>query len=249
MQDDSPTLREGGGARAFRKEIGSFPCCNDHKYLVERLTVVTMTTSADRRAAESVVPATVLSCRCHGSLDAITDSERRGLRPIGTTAHEVAVRTGALLTDLFALRGVQIFQGVRPTAEDLPRIPHVISAGCRLVLVESVAWPPGRYAATAAGQIHCGGVYTGQSVHPLLTAVRHWRQALPRGHRVSALVVVHPAAEGELDLPAPATPDLAWALAGDAVRDIRGYLPRGHPSASIKAVAALVAAITDEEGR
>src|SRR5215470_11068945 len=95
---------------------------------------------------------------------------------------------GALLTDLFALPGVRIFQGVRPAAADLPRIPHVISAGHRLVLVESVAWPPGRYAATAAGQIHCDGVYTGQSVLPLLTAVRHWRQALPRGHRVSALV-------------------------------------------------------------
>ena len=195
------------------------------------------------------MPATVLTGRCHGSLDAITDSERRGLRPIGSTAREVAIRTGALLTDLLALPGVRIFQGVRQAAVDAPRIPHAVSAGHRLVLVESVAWPPGRYATTPAGQIHCDGVYIGQSVRPLIAAVRHWRQALPRGHRVSALVVVHPTAEGELALPAATAPDLAWARASDAVRDIRAHLPRGRQPVSIKAVAALVAAIAEDEFR
>ena len=46
---------------------------------------------------------------------------------------------GQLLTDLFALPGVRIFQGVRQAAVDAPRIPHAVSAGHRLVLVESVA--------------------------------------------------------------------------------------------------------------
>ena len=84
-------------------------------------------------------------------------------------------------------------------------------------------------------------------MRPLIAAVRHWRQALPRGHRVSALVVVHPTAEGELALPAATAPDLAWARACDAVRDIRAHLPRGRQPVSIKAVAALVAAIAEDE--
>jgi hypothetical protein len=123
----------------------------------------------------------------------------------------------------------------------------VVSAGRTVVLVESVAWPPGRYAATAAGQIHCDGVYTGQSVRPLITAVRQWREALPRGHRVRALVVVHPTAGGELALPAPASSDLGWARAGNAVHDIQAHLPRGRQPVSVSAIAALVAATTEEQ--
>jgi hypothetical protein len=187
----------------------------------------------------------VLSRRCHGSLDAITDSERRGLRPIGTTAREVAARTGALLADLFALPWVRIFQGVRPSAADLPCIPHVISAGRTLVLVESVAWPPGHYAATAVGRIHCDGVYIGQSVRPLITAVGLLWEALPPGHRVSAVVVVHPTAGGELALPAPSRPDLGWTRAGDAIHEIKAHLPSGPQPVSVSAVAALVAAIAE----
>ena len=208
-----------------------------------------MTSPADRWTTDPVVPATMLSRRCHGNLDAITDSERRALRPIGTTVHEVAARTGVLLAELFALPGVRIFQGVRPTAADLPRIPHVISAGHRLVLVESVAWPPGRYVTRAAGRIHCDGMYIGQSARPLIAAVQHWRETLPRGHRISALVVVHATIEGDLVLPAASGRDLAWARASDAVPYIRAHLLRGRQAVSTRAVAALVAATAAEEKR
>ena len=72
-----------------------------------------------------------------------------------------------MLGELPAGPGVRIFQGVRPAAaEDLPRIPHAISAGRRLILIESVAWPPGRYQARADDRIHCDGTYIGQSVLP-----------------------------------------------------------------------------------
>jgi hypothetical protein len=208
-----------------------------------------MTRPADRRITGAGRLAAPLSRRFHGNLDTITDSERRALRPIGTTAYEVAARTGVLLADLFALPSVRIFQGVRPSAADMPRIPHAVSAGCRLVLVESVAWPPGMYAATAGGRIHCDGVYIGQSVCPLIAAVRHWRQLLPTGHRVSALVVVHRIAEGDLALPAGTARDLCWACAEDAVRDIRACLPRGRRAVSMRAIAALVAATAEEENR
>jgi hypothetical protein len=206
-----------------------------------------MTRPANRRIAALVSPAEAVPGRCHGSLDAITDSERRALRPIGTTAHEVAVRTGVLLADLLALPGVRIFQGVLPAAaQDMPRIPHAISAGRRLILVESVAWPPGQYAARAVGRIHCDGTYIGQSVRPLINAVRYWRETLPHGHRVNALVVVHPTAEGDLTLPAPTVRDLAWTYADAAVRDIRALLPCGRPAVSMRAVAALAAATAEQ---
>lgn len=206
-----------------------------------------MTKHSDGRIADQVPPATVFSDRhCHGTLNAITDSERRALRPIGYTAHEVAVLTGALLADLVTLPGVRIFQGVHPVAgPDMPPIPHVISAGLRLLLIESVAWPPGRYVATATGQIHCDGSYIGQSVGPLANAVRHWREILPPDHRVSGVIVVHPTAEGDLALPTTMVRDLVWTRAEQAARLIRTRLPRDGRPVSVRVVAALLAATGD----
>ncbi|HLX51093.1 MAG TPA: hypothetical protein VKS82_22425 [Streptosporangiaceae bacterium] len=204
----------------------------------------------DRWAAGPGGPATLLFRRYHGSLDSITDSERRALRPIGTTAREVATRTGVLLADLFAFPNVQIFQGVRPMTGDAARIQHAVSAGRRVMFIESVAWPPGQYAvATASGRVHCDGMYTGQSVRPLIAAVWQWREILPDDHRVSALVVVHPAAQGDLSLPAAVALDLAWARAGQAMREIQARLPCGHEEVSMTAVTALAAATTEEENR
>jgi hypothetical protein len=205
-----------------------------------------MARTLGHRIPSPVGPATVTPDRWHGSLDTITDSERRTLRPIGTTAHEVAARTGVLLEALPAGPGVRIFQGVRPAAaEDLPRIPHAICAGRQLILVESVAWPPGHYQVGQAGRIHCDGTYIGQSVLPLVNAARYWRATLPRGHRVSALVVVHPTGEGDLVLPTGTAAELAWTCAGDAAAAaIRARLPRGRPPTSAPAVAALIAATT-----
>ena len=189
------------------------------------------------------------SAHCwHGSLDSITDTERRALRPIGATTHEVAVLTGALLAELVTLPGVQIFQGVCQVA-GLPRIPHAINAGRQVILIESVAWPPGRYAATAEGCIYCDGAYIGQSMRPLRRAVRHWREILPPGHLVSGLVVVHPAHEGDLQLADTRARNVAWAHACDAVGEVRAQLPRRRQSASIRAVAALIAASAREENR
>jgi hypothetical protein len=204
----------------------------------------------DRWAAGPGGPATLLFRRYHGSLDSITDSERRALRPIGTTAHDVAMRTGVLLADLFAFPNVQIFQGIRPVDTGAPRIQHAISAGRQVMLIESVAWPPGQYViATASGRIHCDGMYTGQSVGPLIAAVWHWREILPDDHFVSALVVVHPIAQGDLTLPAPVALDLAWVCADHAVHEIQARLPCGREEVSMTAVTALAAATAEEENR
>jgi hypothetical protein len=147
-----------------------------------------------------------------------------------------------MLRELPTGPGVHIFQGVRPAAaEELPRIPHAISAGRQLILVESVAWPPGQYQARADGRIDCDGTYIGQSVLPLVNAVRYRRDALPRGHRVGALVVVYPTAEGGLALPATVAEEVAWTRACDAARALRARLPSGRP-ASARAVAVLMAA-------
>jgi hypothetical protein len=111
---------------------------------------------ASRRLAASVPPP-LLDRRCHGTLEIITDSQRRSLRPIAATAQQVAALTGELLADLIAIPCVRIFRGVHPAVPGQPLIPHAISAGRELVLVESVAWPSGRYETTANGAIHCDG--------------------------------------------------------------------------------------------
>lgn len=188
-----------------------------------------------------------MSRRSYGNLEMITDSERRALRSIGRTAREVAATTGALLAGLATLPGLRIFQGVRLGDTNMPRIPHVISAGRRLLLVESVAWPPGRYAITDVGRIYCDGVYIGQSVRPLIAAVHHWRKTLPRGHQVSAVVIVHPISQGHLVLPAATSRDLAWTRVSNATCDIRAHFPPGEPATSLRAVAALIAATDQEE--
>ena len=205
-----------------------------------------VTSPVDRRITGPGVLAARLASRFHGSLDAITDSERRALRPIGTTTRDVAERTGELLAGLLDRPGLWAFQGIRPTPASQPRIPHAISAGRQLVLVESVAWPPGRYTTTPACRIHCDGVHIGQSVAPLLAAIEHWRATLSCNHQVSALVVVHPAAQGTLTLPATAG-GLAWSRGCDAVRHLTGLLPHGRQPTSLRLIGELFKAAAEEE--
>src|SRR5690242_4417228 len=172
--------RGSGGQCELRKPGGSISVGSGGRIAtaerrLPKVAVMRMTRTPGYRTAR---PATAAPGRWYGSLDTVTDSERRGLRPIGMTAREVAAGTGVLLR---AVPGVLVFQGVRPAAGELPRIPHAISAGRRLILVESVAWPAGRYRQRADGRIHCDGMYTGQSVLPLVSAVRYWQATLPRG--------------------------------------------------------------------
>lgn len=191
-----------------------------------------------RRAAGDAPPAG----RSHGSLDTIVDSERRALRPIGTTAYDVARRTGDLLAGLVDRPAVQVFHGLATAGADLPPIPHAVCAGRRLLLIESVAWPPGRYETTTNGRVYCDGTYIGQSVRPLLAAVSHWRTVLPISHRVSAVIVVHPATDGDVALLVATPDDLTWVLAGDAVHDIGRLIAQRDRPVSRRAYAALLAA-------
>jgi hypothetical protein len=201
-----------------------------------------MTNYVDRWTPCPDAPAAGLSHHSHGSLDVVTDSERRSLRSIGTTAREVAVVTDALLRRLFEMPSVQVFHGVRPAA-DLPPVPHVVSSGHRLVFVESVAWPPGHYATGSAGLIYCDGFYIGQSVRPLIAAIRRWQESLPSGHSVSAVVVVHTAGNGEIVLPAVSEHGPVWTRSADAARDVRARLPHRLRPTSVAAIAALIRAL------
>lgn len=193
----------------------------------------------------AAVPRSLLERRYHGSLDAVTDSEQRPLRPIGTTAVDVAARTGALLAELVANPSVRIFRGVRPTGVDASPTTHAIAAGRSLILVESVAWPPGQYRTGGGGRVHCDGVYIGQSAGPLLASLRHWRRVLPRGHRVSAVVVVHHSDGRRYGLPESTRTDLVWSLADEAVDEIRRQIP-GRPGISRHTLAKLIAATPAE---
>jgi hypothetical protein len=195
----------------------------------------------------AAVPPSLLEQRCHGNLDAITDSDRRALRPIASSAHEVAASTSALLAELIDIPGVRIFHGVRTEGADLPPIPHALSAGRRLVLIESVAWPPGRYETRAEGRIYCDGIYIGQSVRQFTEAAELWKKILPERHRVTAMIVVH-CCGGAIRLPASPADDLAWTRAEDAADAIRRYLPSSVEGTSRPLLAALISATADAAG-
>jgi hypothetical protein len=211
-----------------------------------RMVGVVMTRSADRLGKKRGTSTARPASRFQGSLEEIIDSERRALRPIGTTARDVAERTGALLSDLLDCHDLWVFQGIRSATPGSPRIPHAISAGRQLILVESVAWPPGRYATSSTGQIYCDGTYIGQSAGPLLAALDHWQAVLSSGHQVNALVVVHPTVPGALALPASAD-GLSWSTACDAVRALMGLLPQGPQPTSLLMVGELFKAAAGDE--
>jgi hypothetical protein len=200
------------------------------------------------RRIRAAVPPSLLEQRCHGNLDAITDSDRRALRPIASSAHEVAARTGELLAELIDIPGVRIFRGVRAGGAGLPPIPHAISAGRRLVLIESVAWPPGHYETTANGRVYCDGIYIGQSVRQLTAAAEHWRTIVPARYQVTAMIVVHCRC-GAVRLPDASAGGLAWTPAEDAAAAIRRYLPGRRQAASRSVLAALISATADTAGR
>jgi hypothetical protein len=177
----------------------------------------------------------------HGRLESVRDSERRGLRSIGCTAYEAASRTGVLLADVTTAPGVRLFFGLRVPGSDLPSVPHAIQVGREVLLVESVAWPSGCYQVSGDGRLYCNATYTGQSIQPLLVVARRWRDALPRGYRVTAVVVVHPTGTGQLTLPCMKPTDALWLPAEHAADEIRGRVRGARRPASRVAIAALIA--------
>jgi hypothetical protein len=193
------------------------------------------------RRVLAAVTEPMLEQRLHGTLDAISDSQCRTLRPIGMAAGDVAARTGSRLAELIEIPSVRIFHGVRAPGCPAPPIAHVVAAGRTLILVESVAWPAGRYAIDASGRVNCDGRYIGQSVQPLVEAVQHWRTLLPRNHRVSALVVVHTAPDGRYTLPVDVGTDLTWVRIDDVFDHLAARVSH-HRHVSTHSIAALVAA-------
>jgi hypothetical protein len=183
--------------------------------------------------------------RLFGSLSAITDSERNALRSITLSALESATRTSDLLATLLAVPGLLIFQGVIGAAVGIPLVPHIICAGRIVVLVESVAWPPGTYHAGENGQVYCDGVYIGQSVRPLLTAVAYWRDALPPGHGVSALVIVHQTADGCLTLPTTGASEVTWVSSHEAIQTAKARLSAQRRRVSPETIEKLYRSIGD----
>jgi hypothetical protein len=193
------------------------------------------------RRLRAKVPAAVLGRRLHGSCVVVGHGEGRALRPIGTPGVAVMNRTASILSRLVEYPEVRVFHGVGVADPSHPPVAHVVAAGRDVLLVETVAWPDGRYSTDPDGQVRCDGVLIGQSVAPLLNAVRHFRRELPR-HRVSALVVMYPVGDGR-PLPPRGQRDLRWVHAEAASDAVRAWLPR-HPRTSTAALVTLVAATT-----
>jgi hypothetical protein len=192
------------------------------------------------KRARSDSSATDQTSRAHGSLDLLADSEWRGLRPIGASVRDVAFRTSKLFDVLMNAPNVWLFQAVCANSSDTQLIPHAICAGQRIILVDSVIWPPGNYSIVQpTGHVYCDGRYTGQSIAPFALAVVRWQQVLSGEHQVTGLVVVHPNGEGGVGLSGELPPSLDWTLAHDAVQDVRRLLPPETLDTSLEALAAL----------
>jgi hypothetical protein len=198
------------------------------------------------RRVRARVPAALLDQRRYGDLtpdqSADPPAGTRSLRPIAVTAAEVAARTDHLLGELTANPSVRIFRAVRAAGSPTP-VTHAVSAGRLLILVESVAWPPGRYQMDATGRVRCDGRYIGQSTSTLVAAVHGVRRRLPRTHRVSALVVVHRTDSGGYALPPP-TRYLSWTLADESVRELGDRLGRQPRAVSRHTVGTLTQEVT-----
>jgi hypothetical protein len=202
------------------------------------------------RTVRTRVPARLLLRRWHGDHTVTGADEYRALRPIGMTRAEAVRRTEDLLRPLTDIPSVRIFRGVRAAdgvraagatdgAAPGPTLAaFAVTAGRLVLVVEPVAWPPGRYLLDATGGIRCDGRFIGQSVGPLVSGVVALRARLPRTHRVRALVVVHPIADGAVGLPVP-TKDVAWTLAPDLPTTMRTALARHPRTVSRHTVAAL----------
>lgn len=184
------------------------------------------------------VPMPLLRQRRYGDLTAVAEDDGRPLRPVGMAVIDVVARTDALLGSLTSYPGVRIFQGVRLPGAVRPVASHAVSAGRSLVLVESVAWPAGRYRTDLGGRVNCDGQYIGQTTRALTAAVGACRAILPRSHRVCALIVVHRAVEGDYVLPAD-TRDLRWTIEENLTRDLHRLLSPHLFSVSRHVVAAL----------
>jgi hypothetical protein len=162
----------------------------------------------------------VTGCR----VDELIDSEWRPLRPIGISTGEVAARTGRLLARLTRRPGVHLFSGVAVT--DGLAVTHALSAGRLVLFVESVAWPDGTYSTGPDGGVRCGGVYIGQTVRPLLEAVRRLRRTLPDDFRIGGVVVVHPSTPAAPTLPATVPAGLSWLTPGGLTSHVRRRVRR-----------------------
>jgi hypothetical protein len=185
----------------------------------------------------------VIARRYHGRRAGQTSaSEPSALRPVGITATEVATRTGELLAALLDVPSVRIFSGIGPISADAVSVSHAVAAGRTLVLVESVAWPAGRYDLDAQRRVVSDGTWIGQSAEPLARTVAAWRAVLPRTHRVSGLIVVHTSGGGAVELAPRRFADVAMVDAAGFRPEIRSALP-ARPSVSRHSMAALLGAV------
>lgn len=194
--------------------------------LARRLTVL-----------EARAPLPVAEHRRHGELPPATAGGNRSLRSVGADGAALAVRTDTQLGGLTVLPGVRIFRGIR--AGDPARVvaTHAVSAGPVVVLVESVAWPPGNYGLDRGGQVICDGVPTGQATTGLERAVARCQALLPRDHQVRAVVSVHRTGSSDYLLPSPGR-TVSWTFAEDLVETLMPHLAPYAAAVSRHVVAA-----------
>jgi hypothetical protein len=188
---------------------------------------------------EARAPRRLVERRRYGELPAAATAGSRSLRPVVADDQEIIARTDAQLSALTVMPGVRIFRGVRAGQPARVIATHAVSAGPVVVLVESVAWPPGSYHVDGAGRVLCDGLHTGQSVEDVVASVATCQALLPRDHQVSAVVSVERTGSGGYALPPPSA-GLSWTFAEDLVATLTARLAR-HPASVSRHVVATLA--------
>lgn len=131
---------------------------------------------------------------------------------------ELAVRlTGDLLarylTDIPAAR---VFHQVTWPGTDYPEVDHAVLCGHRLVLIDSMIWPPGKYSVDRQGYVQRDGKSFGGGALVLGEAARAFQLLLPR-LEVRGVVVLWPET-------ADRTASNTWEGTDVAVTDAEGFV-------------------------
>jgi hypothetical protein len=143
---------------------------------------------------------------------------------------ELAVRlTGDLLARYLAdIPAARVFHQVTWPGTEFPEVDHAVLCGHRLVLIDSMIWPPGRYSVDRQGYVQRDGKSFGGGALVLGEAARAFQLLLPR-LEVRGVVVLWPESSDETVSSTWEGTDVAVTGAEGFIREVGDWLA-GQPT-------------------
>jgi hypothetical protein len=143
---------------------------------------------------------------------------------------ELAVLLTNRLLDRYLTRipAARVFHQVTWPGSAHAEIDHAVLCGHRLVLIDSVIWPEGKYSVDRSGYVHRDGKSFGGGAFVLGEATRAFQLLLPR-LEVRGVLLVWPETSGNAPSSTWNGTDVAVTGAEDFVREVGGWLA-GQPT-------------------